>query len=347
MRTTLRGLCFGILLMLSQNDEAQAFLSRAPLEMSVEIVVNPFEGSPRSGCDATEEIGSYSKKSWWVAVASSHLHQGTQQGSEERQQGSEERPEGADSGFRCGNDSYAAAQLGFEDVFGPAALVSEISTAAIVQRQMEDERVLSVKVSASIRRRSRSNEEEAPIYERSQVQREFLFPEDGEVFVPLLVADAVDSEAFGPREVFLRIAVRTVDDATGAHGTRSSSRIGGTTAALCCSSGCPTSATQRPAAAFCSWCAMRGSARQLQWSAQSKQTVSGQITNCIGVKAPRPVNEQRHRHLGRNLAVCTAVGYKVILICLEPDLTDGECLVATGSGRNCQRTSESRQCNWR
>ena len=45
-------LSIGALLVLIQSHEASAFLPRASVQVSVEVVVNPVEGPPLSGCDA-------------------------------------------------------------------------------------------------------------------------------------------------------------------------------------------------------------------------------------------------------------------------------------------------------
>jgi formylglycine-generating enzyme required for sulfatase activity len=54
--------------------------------------------------------------------------------------------------------------------------------------------------------------EDEPIYQQSQVNREFFFSESQDAFVPLLVATDVEREALGLHEVYLRVAVGTVNE---------------------------------------------------------------------------------------------------------------------------------------
>ena len=67
--TRLCVLSIGTLLVLSQSHEANAFLPRAHMQLSFEVVVNAVEGPPLSGCETSEEVRSYAKKAWSVAVA--------------------------------------------------------------------------------------------------------------------------------------------------------------------------------------------------------------------------------------------------------------------------------------
>jgi formylglycine-generating enzyme required for sulfatase activity len=188
-------LSVGTLLMLTQSHDAGAFLPRDRVTVSVEVIVNAVEGSPRSGCQASEEARAYSKKEWWVAVAEAKPHTEN-----------EEEWEGLGSGLRCGSGSFEKTHSDSEDASANPYLIAGVSTVARLIRQMEDERVLAVEISLALRELSGFEDSGKPIYQRSQMKRELFFSESRDAFVPLLVASDIEREALGIHEVFLRVA---------------------------------------------------------------------------------------------------------------------------------------------
>ncbi len=198
-------LSLGALLVLAQSHSAGAFLPRHRVQVSVEVIVNGVEGSSRSGCEAFEEIRTFVKKEVWVAIAETkpELPSGW---------------EGVGNEVWCGTDSFenARSDVDVKDASAHPYLIAGVSTVATLIPRMEDERVLMVSVSLSLQELSGFENGEKPVYEKSLVKREFSFSEMGSVFVPLLVANRIEQEAFGIHEVFLRVAARPVGEESGA-----------------------------------------------------------------------------------------------------------------------------------
>ena len=181
----LRSAAIGILFLLTQAHAAGAFLSRDPVEVSFELIVNDVVGSPRSGCEASDTLESYSKKEWWVTVAKAVPRS--------------EGWEAMGKGIRCGGKDSP------QTLDTPYLLVG-VSTVARLIRQMEDERVLEVRVSVSLQKLSGFEQSGEAVYQPSEVQRVLFFSEPRDAFVPLLVANGAEQEALGIHEVFLRVA---------------------------------------------------------------------------------------------------------------------------------------------
>jgi formylglycine-generating enzyme required for sulfatase activity len=191
------------LLMLAQSHDAGAFLPRDTVEVSVEVIVNPVEGRPRSGCETTEEARAYTKTEWWVAVAETKPHP-------------QDGWEGVDSGIRCEDGSFEHAHPDSEDASGNPYLIAGVSTVARLIRQMEDERVLAVQISLALRELSGFEDNGKPVYQQSQVERDLFFSESRDALVPLLVASDIEQEALGIHEVFLRVAAGLVREESAA-----------------------------------------------------------------------------------------------------------------------------------
>jgi formylglycine-generating enzyme required for sulfatase activity len=188
--------------MLAQGQTAGAFLSRDPVEVSVEIIVSDFGGSPRTGCEASEALESHSEKEWWVAVA---------EASSRAEESDEVR-----GGIRCGRGSLEKAPAILREASGTPYLVAGVSTVARLMRQMEDERVLEVSVSVSLQILSGFDESRGPVYQQSQVRRRLFFSEARDAFVPLLVASGAELQASGTHEVFLRVSARLAEEGSAA-----------------------------------------------------------------------------------------------------------------------------------
>ena len=77
---------------------------------------------------------------------------------------------------------------------------------------MEDERVLSVKVSLSLRKLTGFDEPGSPVYQPVDVKRDFYFTESQDAFIPILVANNMERETFGIHEVFLRVRASVVEE---------------------------------------------------------------------------------------------------------------------------------------
>jgi formylglycine-generating enzyme required for sulfatase activity len=179
---TLRSLAIGIGLALGWSSEARAFLPRDPVTLSVEVVVNPAEGAPRAGCEATEPIQAHSARKWSFAIS-----------------------DGGD--IRCGGGSGP--------VSGNPILGAEVSTVARLVPQMEDERVVEVEVSVALQERPGLASAEMPMPAPSPLKRRFFFAEGAEVLLPLWVASEIEPQGTGVHEVFVRIDVSTAPEPSG------------------------------------------------------------------------------------------------------------------------------------
>jgi formylglycine-generating enzyme required for sulfatase activity len=189
----------GTLLILFQGHEAGAFLPRDRVEVSSEVVVNRVEGAPQSMCALSEKAGAYTKTERRVAVA-------------ETKPRPQKGWEGTASEVRSEDGAFGEAPAGTEGASGNPYLVAGVSTVARVIRQMEDERVLEVKVAVSLRKLSGFEEGDEPIYRQSLVKRDFFFSESQDAFVPLLVANDIEREALGIHEVFVRVEASVVGE---------------------------------------------------------------------------------------------------------------------------------------
>jgi len=203
MSTKLRIASFGILLVLLWSHEAGAFLPRDVVDLSAEVLVNVVEGPPRSDCRVAEEVQTFRKRAWWVAVGEARPDLPKQK-----------VRDGTGSGIRCQEAAIGEAHAGSAAAPGNPYLIATGSTLARLVRQMEDERVLEVEVSVSLEQLSGFGEQGEPLYQQSQLKREFFFAEDGEVFLPLLVAGDAERDASGIREVFLRLSARAKGEAS-------------------------------------------------------------------------------------------------------------------------------------
>jgi formylglycine-generating enzyme required for sulfatase activity len=203
MVTKLRILSIAALFIFSQSQTAGAFLPRAEIDVSIDVVANLVDGSSTAQCETSGTVHAYSKNEWWTAAGETRPHP-------------EKGWEGAGAGIRCGSEPLAERNPDSASSLGIPYLIVGVSTVAKLIRQMEDERLLSVKVSLALQKLSGFGMEGEPVYQPSQINREFFFSESQDAFVPLLVATDVEQDALGIDEVYLRVAVGTVDENSGA-----------------------------------------------------------------------------------------------------------------------------------
>jgi formylglycine-generating enzyme required for sulfatase activity len=171
--------------------------------VSVEVIVNAVDGVSRTGCRASETVQSPGKQEWWVSVGETRVHPQTGWG-------------GVDAGLRCGSESTRSLSPDSVDAPSKPFLIARVSIFTKLIRQMEDERLLSVRVSLALQKLSGFGRDDEPIYQQAQVDREFFFSEDGAAFVPLLVAAGAEREALGIHEAYLRVAAGSSEGEPGA-----------------------------------------------------------------------------------------------------------------------------------
>ncbi len=188
-----RLLVFGALLVLAASHAIGIANLADPLEVSIEVTVNPSEKSQGTRCEASAQVEG-PRQRWWVMFGRAELHP-------------EEGWQAVDGDMVCGAGSF---ENGSSDA-GPAAaapyLIATVSTSAgLLPAMLTPERVLVLHISLSLQKLSGLGTQGEPVYQEAEERREFYFLEGGEAFLPLLVADEAEEKAFRTREVFLRVA---------------------------------------------------------------------------------------------------------------------------------------------
>jgi formylglycine-generating enzyme required for sulfatase activity len=183
-------LMLGGFLVLGGVREADADPLHRRLEMSIEAIVNPVGGAAGPKCVASGESEPLRKTEWWVAFGEAALHPG-------------EAWQAAGGAIRCGAGSPENARFDPERPTGLPYLLVGVSTIA---RRVPEALVL-VEVSLSFRKLSGFGKEGIPIYEAASEKRNFFLSRAGETFVPLLVSNSREMEAFGLQELLMRIQV--------------------------------------------------------------------------------------------------------------------------------------------
>ena len=92
MLTNPRTLFLGTLLALALSQKAGAALPGREVRVSIQVIVNPVEGSPRTGCEASAKDKAQ-RTEWWAAFAQVKPHPETGW-------------EVAGDGVRCGGGSF-------------------------------------------------------------------------------------------------------------------------------------------------------------------------------------------------------------------------------------------------
>lgn len=196
-----------LLLLLSPRLPVEAAAIRGPVSVSIDVVTNPVEGAARSECRAWEGRQAAQKGDFWLTVG------------EVRPAPGEPRA-GAGSRIRCGSGSDGAARESSPGSTETPYIVGKGSAVAILSRQIEDDPLLSVDISLSFRRLSALPEGQEPSYQQTEIKRRLRFTHSREAFLPLLLADATEKEAFGIHEVWVSVAVRMgSDDSAGRYGS--------------------------------------------------------------------------------------------------------------------------------
>jgi formylglycine-generating enzyme required for sulfatase activity len=193
-------------LILTFSRPLDAFLPGDPLWMSMDVVVNPMEGPPLVSCEASEVVEAYSAREWWISMT------GVASGSHE-----ETPPPG--SPVTCGIGPFEWPGTDATAQVKVLYLVSTGSTKVRVIRQMEDERAVSVEVTADVSLLPRPDSDQITENLKLEIDRKFSITENREVFIPLLVADAEQQKTLGVREVYLRITLsEQLDEADTVYG---------------------------------------------------------------------------------------------------------------------------------
>lgn len=192
----------GALLSLSVGQAAIAAPARVPLAVSIQVTANPIEGSPRAACEASARVET-GRQDWWAAFADVRPH-------------SPEGWEAVGSRVGCGGGSFEKVSDSKVLSETPYLLASVSTAAGFLPSVLTPERVLSLNISLSLKELSGFGKGGEPIYQQSEVKRDFFLSDRREAFVPLLIANAAEMEAFGIREVFLKVAVASLGEESAA-----------------------------------------------------------------------------------------------------------------------------------
>jgi len=184
------------------SPRLNAFLPGGPLRITTNIVVNPVEGPAVILCDKSEIIKGQFEYQWWASI-------------DKPVNSSAEKNPLSGIPAECGAGTFSSLD---DDGGKPAEtpyILSAGSTIARIIRQVEDERVVDLKVTSQINLSRQSDDGQAEDNEVSDVKRDFFFFDDREVFIPLFIASNDQQETLGIREIFLRVALSEQLDAPG------------------------------------------------------------------------------------------------------------------------------------
>jgi formylglycine-generating enzyme required for sulfatase activity len=213
MRVHHRLLVLGAPLVLAASHAIGADNLADPLEVSIEVTANPSQNSQGMRCKTSAQVEG-PRQGWWVTFGGAELHP-------------EEGWQAVDGGIVCGAGSFENRSSDAGPETAVPYLIATVSTSAGLRPPgLTPERVLVLGISLSLQKLSSLGTEGKPVYQEAEERRQFYFLESGKAFLPLLVADEVEEEAFGIREVFLEVAARRVrGDTVAAYGVvRATSR---------------------------------------------------------------------------------------------------------------------------
>lgn len=189
-----RSLLAAAILSLGSARDAGAFLARDRILLSTDIAINATAGPQRIDCSASDPVAAYSTRTWRLTV-----------GSETPRAEGDGLPSTASA--RCSSSSGSEPVAALQDASMIASLLLDITTKANLEVQMEDEKVLTLKISWTARILSGLDGDGNPVYQSSIHERELFFSDESEAFLPVVVAEASDNADPGYREVVLRFRV--------------------------------------------------------------------------------------------------------------------------------------------
>ena len=192
-------LAVGLLLVAAGHGTTSGSAPNA-IQVSLEFIVNPVDGSPRSDCEVAGSAEAV-KKEWWVSFG--------------RAAPQPEAVWQAKGGaVTCGQGAVdAAASDPQEPAAVPYLTGSIVTSAVLLPSSLTPERVLFLDISLSGRKLSAFGKGGAPEYRSFEVTRRLFFTERRDVFVPVLVADGAELRAFGIREILMKVGAWPAGDA--------------------------------------------------------------------------------------------------------------------------------------
>ncbi len=206
MLTNRLALFLGTLLVLGLSRNAGAAGRPGRGVQSIQVIVNPFEGSPHTGCEAPAQVET-ERTEWWVGFAQAKPHP-------------ERGWEATGSEVWCGRGSFEKRSSDSKASLGVPYLIARVSTgAALLPSVLTPERVLVLNVSLSVQKLSGFEEGGEPAYQQSELKRSYHFLGNRDAFIPIVVANDPEIESFGIREVLLKVTAGIhADEAAAAYG---------------------------------------------------------------------------------------------------------------------------------
>jgi formylglycine-generating enzyme required for sulfatase activity len=176
--------------------------SAAPIydvTMSMKAFGNSFEGIDRPSCDASNEVQTGKQTKWWITIG-----------------GVRPNPQGGweliDNAVRCGGGSFEKSNaLSGRSSHAPYLIAAISTMAAVSGNRLGPEKLLRLDISLSLRKLSGFSTAGEPRFEQLPVKRTFFFVEHGTVFLPLLMADEKEKEAFKLHEALIGIGAKLTE----------------------------------------------------------------------------------------------------------------------------------------
>jgi len=186
-----------LLLALAPIRQLDAFLAVGPLRVTIDVVVNTQDGLTQKVCGISSDVEVSEKNTLWLEV---------------------NRPSGeqkdlvetiADT-LSCGSGARGITGSEHGGLTEQSYLSGDINVTAIVFRQMEDERVVTVRIEGLLKTDFGAEANESSTVVNEALKREFSFADNGVVFIPIpLGSDA--KKQIGSNEVLLRVETRKIE----------------------------------------------------------------------------------------------------------------------------------------
>jgi formylglycine-generating enzyme required for sulfatase activity len=189
--------CLLLALALAPIRQLDAFLAVGPLRVTIDVIVNTEDGLAHKVCGTSSDVKVNEKNTLWLEI---NRPSGEQKDSVEITGDTVS----CGSGIRGTTDSVPGG------LTAQSYLSGDINVTAIVFRQMEDERVLTIRIKGLLKAYFGTEADESSTAVNEALTREFSFADNGVVFIPILL-DSEASKHIGLNAAFLRVEVRKIE----------------------------------------------------------------------------------------------------------------------------------------
>ena len=186
-----------LLLALVPLRQLDAFLAVGTLRVTIDVIANTEDGLVQKACGTSSDVEVNEQNTLWLEIS--------------RLSGEQEDLIGT-TGYTvsCGSGIRGASNSEPASLTTQNYLSGNINVTAIVFRQMEDERVLTIRVKGLLKTYFGAEAKKSGTVIDEELKREFSFADNGVVFMPILIRSDVQ-DSFGLNEVLLRVETRNVD----------------------------------------------------------------------------------------------------------------------------------------